>query len=115
MIISPEQSGFAPNRSIFEGIIVVHEATHTVRKAKVAKMMIKLDIKKAYDHVNRAFLIEVLNKFGFCEAWLKWIEGCINTPRISVLVNGNPKGFFETSRGLRQGDLISSFLFIIMP
>lgn len=111
-IISPEQSGFAPNRSIYEGISVAHEAM--VWTAKVEKMMIKLDIKKAYDHVNYNFQIDVLKKIGFYEAWLKWIGGCINSPRISVLVNGSPQGFFETARGLRQGDPISPFLFIIM-
>lgn len=52
LIILEEQSGFVPGKSIVEGIIRAHEAIHTVRKAKVEQMLIKLDIRKAYDTVD---------------------------------------------------------------
>ncbi|XP_059066322.1 uncharacterized protein LOC131857643 [Cryptomeria japonica] len=58
LIILEEQSGFVPGRSIMEGIIIAHEAIHTVRQVKVNGMMIKLDIRKAYDMVDREFLIQ---------------------------------------------------------
>ncbi len=56
----------------------------------------------------------VLRKFRFKEAWYKWISNCIETPRFFVMVNGSPQGLFEEDKGLRQGDPISLFLFIIM-
>lgn len=69
-IISEEQSGFVPRRSIVEGIIIAHEAIHIVRLAKVDRMLIKLDIRKAYDMVDWEFLFQVLNRFGFSESWI---------------------------------------------
>lgn len=64
-IISEEQSGFSLGISIFEGIIVAHETIHLARKARASSMIIKLEILKAYDLVDRQFLLDVLKKFGF--------------------------------------------------
>lgn len=93
---------------------MAHEVIHSIRSNHLEKMLIKLDIRKAYDEVNRDFLLKVLLKFGFYEDWVKWVGSCIQSTRLSILVNGSPQGFFETKKGLRQGDLISLFLFIIM-
>lgn len=77
-------------------------------------MILKLDMEKAYDQVNWKFLMEVLERFGFGENFKKWILQCILTPNFFVMVNGEPKGFFGTNRGLWQGDPISPYLFILM-
>ena len=66
-------------------------------------IMCKLDIEKAYDHVNWGFLIMILKQMGFGDKWLKWINFCIKTVRFSILVNGEPVGFFPSKRGLRKG------------
>ena len=66
VIISLEQSGFSPNRSIYEGIILAHETIHSMKTAKLEKMTMKLDIRKAYDKMNGGFLLKVLQRFGFC-------------------------------------------------
>ena len=59
-------------------------------------MLCKLDIEKAYDHVNWKFLMVVLKKMGFGEKWMKWIEWCIFTVKFSILINGSPFVFFQS-------------------
>lgn len=80
---------------------MVHEAIHAAMKSRQRRMMLKLDIRKAYDRVDRSFLLVVLAKFGFCKCWIKWISSMVMQFNASVLVNGSPQGFFPTSRGIR--------------
>ena len=64
-------------------------------------LVCKLDIEKAYDHVNWDFVIEVMRRMGFWHIWLTWIYWCISTASFSILINGTLVGFFRSSRGLR--------------
>ena len=72
-----------------------------------------MEIEKAYDSINWKFLFGVLQKMGFGPKWVSWIKQCVTTAFFSVLVNGSPTGFFNSSRGLRQGDSLSSYLFVL--
>lgn len=64
-IISDKQTGFVPGRSILDGVIIAQEAIHSIQKTKKPAMLLKLDIKKAYDKVNWHFLFKVMEAFGF--------------------------------------------------
>ena len=77
-------------------------------------MLIKLDMKNAFDRVKLPFLYDVLLSFGFCPEFVNLIKACTDGPWIAPLVNGIPADFFKASRGLRQGCSMSHFLYILM-
>ncbi|KAL4579070.1 hypothetical protein LXL04_015205 [Taraxacum kok-saghyz] len=76
-------------------------------------MMFKVDFEKAYDSLSWDFLDRMMEFMGCGVKWRLWIKGCLVSARASVLVNGSPTAEFEIQRGLRQGDPLSPFLFII--
>ncbi|WMV31779.1 hypothetical protein MTR67_025164 [Solanum verrucosum] len=104
---------FVKGRQIMDATLIASACIDSRMKGGAPGLMCKLDIQKAYDHVNWSFLLNTLRQMGFGSKWIKWIEVCIKTVKFSVLVNGEPVGFFESERGLRQGDPRSPFLFIL--
>lgn len=76
-------------------------------------MFFKVDFAKAFDSVDWNYLLKMLNRMKFPQKWIQWIEGCVTTAKANVLVNGSPSGEFALERGLRQGDPISPFLYLV--
>ena len=77
---------------------------HSREKVKKGSFALKLDISKAYDHVEWHFLQGIMAKLGFLVTWINWVMGCITTPSFSILINGKPYGNIRPSRGICQGD-----------
>lgn len=79
-------------------LLVNHGLDSNIRD-KILRVVYKVDIEKAYEHMSRMFLLLVVKKMGFGSKWLGWINFCTSTRRFFVLINGFPCDFFDTSRG----------------
>ncbi|XP_074299820.1 uncharacterized protein LOC141630990 [Silene latifolia] len=113
-IISPSQSAFTKGRDIVGNILICQDLIKLYnRKASSPRVIMKIDLQKAYESVEWAFLHEMLEALNFPSSIIAILMQCVSTPTYSIALNGNIFGYFKGRRGLRQGDPLSPLIFTI--
>lgn len=118
-IISPFQSSFIPGRSTSDNIIITQEVLHTLRskKGKKGGILLKIDLEKAYDKISWNFLLDTLIFFNLDPSWtaliMSCVMSCVSSVKTAIIWNGEVLDDFSPGRGLRQGDPLSPYLFVL--
>ena len=99
--------------NILEGVIL-HETIHELHRKNLNGIIFKIDFEKSYDKVRWPFLCQTLRMKGFSPKWIQWVQNFISGGSVAINVNDEVGHFFQTKKGLRQGDPLSPLLFNIV-
>ena len=112
-VIDARQSTFLEGRGAYEWCFSGQWSLRWDKEEEKSYVFFKVDFRKAYDSVRWDFIYYMLDRLGFCEKWISYIKACLESTLMSVLVNGSPTKEFILIKGLRQGDPLAPFLFLI--
>lgn len=112
-LISEEKTGYVEGRHILNNIIQSHEAVHSLKSNKQVGMIIQLDLVQAYDKLIWSYTRVVLRAYPFNHNWIRRVMELVSIANFYIFLNGASRNFIP-SRGLKQGDPLLPFLFVLM-
>ncbi|GKV27047.1 hypothetical protein SLEP1_g36255 [Rubroshorea leprosula] len=113
-VIEEQQMVFIGGRQLMDSVVIANEVIDEAKRKKTKSILFKVDFEKAYDKVSWDYIEYMFGRMGFPVKWRKWIRERLQSSMISILLNGSPTREFQVSKGIRQGDPLSPFLFLIV-
>lgn len=114
-IVSNFQDAFVPGQNIHNHILLAYELFKGYcMKGGVRRVMMQIDLQKAYDMVNWRNMENILQEVCLTRIFIEWIMACVTSVSYKFNVNGNLTNFMQAKRGIRQGDPMSHLLFVII-
>ena len=112
-VISETQKGFLKNRFIAENTRLVYDVMYDLMKSKGNGVLLLIDFEKAFDSLEWSYILKVLKAYNFGNDFIKWFQTLYKDAKSTVINNGYFSEFFNISRGCRQGDPLSPYIFIL--